>query len=106
MSRYSTKNDWHLISEEEIVKMYPQVKVIGNIKTYSGTLVDKEGDQEYDGGAMKVIVELPSVPDGPPAFKKTKTFKGETAWMDAERWSNDMVQEYKKVNSNYLALTQ
>lgn len=92
MARYSSKNDWRLISEEEIVRLYPQETVIGNIKTYSGTLVDKVGEAEYDGGALKVIIEVP------PTLKKSKTFKGETAWMDAERWSNDIVQDYKSSN--------
>lgn len=93
MARYSVKNDWSLVSEEEIVRtsIFEQFDVIiGTIKTYSGTLVDKETSADYSGGAMKVVVDIP------PAFKKSKTFKGETAWMDAERWSGDIVNDYRR----------
>jgi hypothetical protein len=95
MAKYSTKNDWHLVSDEEIVRtnaLETDDFTVGTIKTYSGTLVDKESNKDYPGGAMKVIIDIP------PAFKKSKTFKGETAWMDAERWSGDVVNDYRYGN--------
>jgi hypothetical protein len=81
MARYVTKKDWAPVSTELLTNFEGQV--IGQVVTYEGSLVDQHSNTVIDNGALQVKVKADGV-------NKVKTFKGETAHHQAERFISDM----------------
>jgi hypothetical protein len=87
MARYVTKKDWAPVSTELLTNFEGQV--IGQVVTYEGSLVDQHSNTVIDNGALQVKVTADGV-------NKVKTFKGETAHSNAERFISDMRMEIIK----------
>lgn len=81
MARYVTKKDWTLLKSEELTGLNGEV--IGEIKTFEGSLVDQKANEVIDSAALQVKVKAGRI-------NKVKTFKGETMHMDAERFVSDL----------------
>lgn len=80
MARYKVKGPWF---SETVVGVGP-----ATVSTWSADLVDFHG-QVFRGGAHKVLVEAPD--DWyDKVVKKSRIFKGETAWSDAQRHADDI----------------
>lgn len=71
MSRYKVKGDW---ATDTVLSDHVKIEV--------STLIDTRNGQEYRDGAHRVVVKNVE-------GYRTKTFKGESAWCNAERYAND-----------------
>lgn len=69
MASYAIKDDW---SRDESMSTE-------HVTVASATLIDLRDGHEYGDGAYKVIAP----------GKRTRTFKGETAWMKAQSLARD-----------------
>ena len=80
MARYVTKKDWTLLKSQELNNLNGEV--IGQVKTFEGSLLDKQANEVLDSAALQVRIKAGNV-------SKVKTFKGETMLMDANRFVSD-----------------
>lgn len=82
MARYSIEGPWDEearrdVQDWDLENEWPVI-------TETATLVDSQGGYRYAAGAYRVRFE------GPNPKPRAKTFRGETAWSDAERYAGDM----------------
>jgi hypothetical protein len=88
MSRYTTPGPWSCIKRTNITGFYGSR--IGAVQIETGPLVDGRNGQRYEDGAHKVTVtQRPAGFEG--GWPRGKTFKGETAWSQAEAYRDDCV---------------
>lgn len=80
MSRYTIEGPWRE-EESRLVTDY-NLENQWTITKETATLMDNHGGMRYECGAYRVRVKGPNPP-------RTKTFRGETAWSDAERLMGD-----------------
>jgi hypothetical protein len=78
-ARYTVQGPWRRISSTSITVGFDE-KVIGYIER--ADLLDTRTGDTYEDGARRVR----SLVEG----FRSKTFKGETAWSDARRYSDDL----------------
>ncbi len=89
MSNYKVKGDWIDITSE--TNTFPALDEV-SIETCSLTHTDGFGrEHTIPYGAHRV--KAPG--------KRTRTFKGETAWMDAERLAGDWQSEINQRKRNW-----
>jgi hypothetical protein len=80
MARYVVKKDWTLLKSQELTNLNGEV--VGQVKTFEGSLVDQHANEVLDSAALQVKIKAGNI-------SKVKTFKGETMHMDANRFVSD-----------------
>jgi hypothetical protein len=89
MTRYSTPGPWTTISRTNVNGYYGSR--IGAVQIETGPLIDRKcSNQRYEEGAHRVTVT--KRPLMATTWPRGKTFKGETAWSQAESYRDDCVQ--------------
>lgn len=96
--RYTIENDWDLVAHVRIPDFYRE-RIVGTVRLEVATLIDTRTGDTYPGGARRVTVK-PSKGIAIPI--KTKTYRGELAWNNAERHFDDAVQAFKYAASREL----
>jgi hypothetical protein len=89
-SRYTTPGPWTTISRTNVNGYYGTR--VGAVQIETGPLIDtKCNNQRYEEGAHRVTIT--KRPEGVAVWPRGKTFKGETAWSQAERYRDDCIQD-------------
>lgn len=81
--RYKVEANWHG-KVSDTVRDWLRDEVATVTREYA-TLTDTRTGDRFDRGAIRFTVTAKG------GFRKSKTFIGETAWSDGERWANDEV---------------
>ena len=84
MTRYRALNDWTTERESTIVGN--DGETVAKVVTEHCTL-EETGGRRWAEGCWRVRIKA-AVPGGP----RSKTWKGETAWMSAQRYHEDAVR--------------
>jgi hypothetical protein len=85
MSRYRIEGPWERVSEEKVVDFYGERSWFVVIERTG--LTDTRGGHYYADGAYRVSVT------GPSPKPRTKTFKGEMAWSQAQNYADDCLRQ-------------
>ena len=87
-SRYLTPGPWTCIRRTNIKGYYGTR--IGAVQIEAGPLMDVQCSQRYEDGARRVTVT--TRPAEATTWPRGKTFRGEMAWCNAERYADDCAQ--------------
>jgi hypothetical protein len=96
MTRYTTPGPWTTISRTLVRDFCGHS--IGVVRIETGPLIDTRNGQRYEDGAHKVTVS--PRPYGATTWPRGKTFKGETAWCQAENYRDDCLEDMKTYARN------
>jgi len=88
--RYQTEGAWIQVKGVSVFP-YRGGDAFGRVVTYTADLLDTKTGHIYYNGSYRVSVL------GPAGRPRGRTFKGETAWSDAERYAIDAVHTLERM---------
>lgn len=94
MNRYKPVGNWREAPTEHCATWYGDVKYLRHVRLQISDVREVNGAIWHDG-AHKVIIT------GPPGRPRSKTFIGETAWSDAERYIGDAVSWFAREDKGW-----